>query len=211
MCQDALIAAADAKIFDVFMIAYNYKLQEKEGLDKAIKYATDAGMGIIAMKTTAGAFRDKNRTSPLNTDAALKWVLQNENISTIVSGMSTIEEMQKNLSMIQNLKMSEQELKDLNLAGLNPEPGLYCHQCKKCIPQCRQNLDIPTLMRSYMYAYGYRDLEHAQHTLFESGLAGKPCDMCDLCQVKCTAGFDIKDRVQDIARLREVPGDFLRV
>ncbi|MBS1233774.1 MAG: putative oxidoreductase of aldo/keto reductase family, partial [Bacteroidetes bacterium] len=54
MCQDALIAAADAKIFDVFMIAYNYKLQEKEGLDKAIKYATDAGMGIIAMKTTAG-------------------------------------------------------------------------------------------------------------------------------------------------------------
>ena len=52
------------------------------------------------MKTTAGAFRDKNRTSPLNTDAALKWVLQNENISTIVSGMSTIEEMQKNLSMI---------------------------------------------------------------------------------------------------------------
>jgi hypothetical protein len=29
--------------------------------------------------------------------------------------------------------------------------------------------------------------------------------------VKCTAGFDIKDRVQDIARLREVPGEFLRV
>ena len=34
MCQDALIAAADAKIFDVFMISYNYKLQEKEVLIK---------------------------------------------------------------------------------------------------------------------------------------------------------------------------------
>ena len=110
-----------------------------------------------------------------------------------------------------NLKMTEQELKDLNLAGLSSEPSLYCHQCKKCIPQCRHNLDIPALMRSYMYAYGYRDLEHAQHTLFESGLDGKPCDICDVCKVKCTAGFDIKDRVQDIARLREVPGDFLRV
>jgi predicted aldo/keto reductase-like oxidoreductase len=210
VCHDALIAAADAKIFDTFMITYNYKVEDKEGLHTAIKYAADAGIGIIAMKTTAGAFHDKDRTSPLNTDAALKWVLQNENISTIVSGMSTIEEMQKNLSMIQNLKMTEQELKDLNLAGLNSEPSLFCHQCKKCIPQCRQNLNIPTLMRSYMYAYGYRDLEHAQHTLFEAGLDGRPCDACDVCNVKCTAGFDVKDKIQDIARLKDVPGDFLR-
>ena len=100
MCQDALIAAADAKVFDVFMISYNYKIQQKEVLQQAMKYAADAGIGIIAMKTTAGAFRDKTRTNPLNTDAALKWVLQNENVSTIVSGMSTIEEMQKNLAMI---------------------------------------------------------------------------------------------------------------
>jgi predicted aldo/keto reductase-like oxidoreductase len=209
VCHDALIAAADAKIFDTFMIAYNYKAEDKEGLHAAMKYAADAGIGLIAMKTTAGAFRDKSRTNPLNTDAALKWVLQNEDISTIVSGMSTIEEMQKNLSMIQNLKMTEQELKDLNLAGLSTEPSLYCHQCKKCIPQCRHNLAIPTLMRSYMYAYGYRDLKHAQNTLLETGLEGMPCDACDVCKVKCTAGFDIKDRIQDIARLKDVPADFL--
>jgi predicted aldo/keto reductase-like oxidoreductase len=211
MCQDALIAAADAKIFDVFMISYNYKVQDKEGLHKAIKYAANAGIGIIAMKTTAGAFRDKTRTNPLNTDAALKWVLQNEDISTIVSGMSTLDEMQKNLSMIHDLKMTEQELKDLNLAGINSEPSLYCHQCKKCIPQCRHYLDIPTIMRSYMYAYGYRDLEYAQHTLFKAGLAGKPCDKCETCNVHCTAGFDVKEKILDIARLSEVPGDFLRV
>ena len=210
-CHDALIAAADAKIFDVFMISYNYKVLDKEGLHKAMKYATKAGIGIIAMKTIAGAFRDKTRTTPLNTDAALKWVLQNEDISTIVSGMSTIEEMQKNLAMINNLKMTDQELKDLNLAGINSEPGLYCHQCKKCLPQCRQNLDIPAIMRSYMYAYGYRDLEHAQQTLFEAGIAGKPCDKCEACNVHCTAGFDIKEKIQDIARLQQVPGDFLRV
>jgi predicted aldo/keto reductase-like oxidoreductase len=211
MCQDALIAAADAKIFDVFMIAYNYKVQNKEVLHEAMKYAHNAGIGIIAMKTTAGAFRDKTRTNPLNTDAALKWVLQNEDISTIVSGMSTIEEMQKNLAMINNLKMTDQELKDLNLSGIDSEPSLYCHQCKKCISQCRQNLDIPTLMRSYMYAYGYRNLEHAQHTLFESGIAGKPCDKCEVCSVQCTAAFDVKSKILDIARLRDVPGDFLRV
>jgi predicted aldo/keto reductase-like oxidoreductase len=209
MCQDALIAAADAKVFDVFMLAYNYKIQDKESLHEAMKYATNAGIGLIAMKTTAGAFRDKSRTSPLNTDAALKWVLQNEDVSTIVSGMSTIEEMQKNLNMIGNLKMTEQELKDLNLAAIDSEPGLYCQQCRKCIPQCRYNLNIPALMRSYMYAYGYRDLAHARHTLFEAGLKGNPCNSCDVCNVKCTAGFDIRNRVLDIARLRDVPEEFL--
>ncbi len=209
MCTDALIAAADAKIFDVIMIAYNYKVQNKEALQQAMDYAARAGLGIIGMKSTAGAFRDKTRTSPLNTDAALKWVLQNPNISTIVSGMSTVEEMQKNLAMISNLKMSDQEWKDLNLAGLDQEPGLYCQQCKKCIPQCPYEYDIPSAMRSYMYAYGYRDLEHARYTLDQAGIKSNPCNKCDVCSVTCASGFDIKDRMQDIARLKEVPREFL--
>jgi predicted aldo/keto reductase-like oxidoreductase len=209
MCEEALYAAADAGIFDVIMIAYNYKVQNKEGLHKAMEYAHKAGLGIIGMKSTAGAFRDKTRTSPLNTDAALKWVLQNENVSTIVSGMSNIDEMQKNLAMIRNLNMSDQEWKDLNLADLRSEPSLYCLQCKSCISQCPRNIDIPTVMRSYMYAYGYRDLEHARYTLAQSGLSGNPCENCDVCKVKCTTGFDVKNRIQDIARLKDVPKEFL--
>jgi predicted aldo/keto reductase-like oxidoreductase len=210
MCDEALIAAADAGIYDVIMVSYNYKVQNKDNLNKAIEYATKAGLGVIAMKTTAGAFRDKTRTQPLNTDAALKWVLQNKNISTIVSGMSTVEEMQKNLAMINNLNISDQELKDLNLAGLDSEPGLYCQQCKKCLPQCPYDLDIPTIMRSYMYAYGYRDLDHAQYTLNQANLATNSCDKCDVCSVNCATGFDVKNRIQDIARLKDVPGEFLR-
>jgi hypothetical protein len=89
------------------------------------------------------------------TDAALKWVLQNENISSIVSGMSSLEELQKNLAMIQNLKISDQEFKDLNLTSLNSEPGLYCQQCKKCIPQCPHNLDIPTIPDTVRYLIPY--------------------------------------------------------
>jgi predicted aldo/keto reductase-like oxidoreductase len=209
-CEEALRAAADAKVYDVAMTAYNYKTENKEAMNEALVYAAKAGMGIVAMKTTAGAARDKNRTQPLNTNAALKWVLQNENISSIVSGMSTVEELQKNLEMIKNLKISDQELKDLNLAGLKSEPGLYCHQCQKCIPQCPNNLDIPTLMRSYMYAYGYRNIEHARHTLNTVDVSGKPCEKCDVCSVTCIAGFDIKDRIQDIIRLKDVPWEFIR-
>ena len=112
--------------------------------------------------------------------------------------------------MIKNLKMSEQELEDLSLADLRSEPGLYCLQCRKCVPQCPNNLDIPTLMRSYMYAYGYRNVGQAWHTLDAAGVSGRPCETCDVCRVSCTAGFDIKDRVQDIVRLKDVPLEFLR-
>jgi hypothetical protein len=27
--------------------------------------------------------------------------------------------------------------------------------------------------------------------------------------VKCTAGFDVKERIQDISRLKDVPPDFI--
>lgn len=207
--EEALKAAGDSKVYDVVMPAYNYKTQNKEAMNEALTYAANAGVGIVAMKTTAGAARDKNRTRPLNTDAALKWVLQNKNISTIVSGMSSVEEMQKNLTMIKNLNMTEQELKDLEITGLNSEPGLYCHQCDNCISQCPHNVDVPTLMRSYMYAYGYRNFEHAQHTLNQVNLSESPCENCEVCSINCIAGFDVKVRIRDIARLRDVPRDFL--
>jgi predicted aldo/keto reductase-like oxidoreductase len=209
--EEALMAAADSKVYDVVMPAYNYKTQNKEAMNEALAYAAKAGVGMIAMKTTAGAFRDKSRTTPLNTDAALKWVLQNENIASIVSGMSSVEELQKNIAMIRNLKISEQELKDLNLAGLGTEPSLYCYQCPDCVSQCPQHVDVPTLMRSYMYAYGYRNLEHAQHTLKQAVVSGNPCENCDACRINCVAGFDIKERIQDIARLNDVPKEFLMV
>jgi predicted aldo/keto reductase-like oxidoreductase len=123
--------------------------------------------------------------------------------------MSSLEELRKNIAMIQNLKMSEQELKDLKLAGLNQETGLYCQQCKKCIPQCPHNLDIPTIMRSYMYAYGYKSPAQAWHTLTGVDISGRPCEKCSACNIICTEGFDIRKKILDISRLIDVPRDFI--
>jgi len=206
--EEALQAATDSGVYELAMIAYNYKSVNKESLNASIDKARKAGLGIVAMKTTAGAFREKTGP-PLNTDAALKWVLQNENISSIVSGMSSLEELQKNLAMIQNLKISDQELKDLSLTSMNHEKGLYCQQCRNCIPECPHNLDVPTIMRSYMYAYGYKNTSQAWHTLAGVEIPPNVCEKCDVCKVNCTAGFDIKKKILDISRLKNVPVDFI--
>jgi predicted aldo/keto reductase-like oxidoreductase len=207
--EEALKAAAEAGIYDVAMISYNYKIKNIDSLNATITGAVKAGMGIVAMKSTAGVYNDKSGPQ-LNSDAVLKWALQNENIASIVSGMTSLEQLQKNLSMIRNLKMSEQELKDLNLALLDSETGLYCQQCRQCIPQCPYNLDIPTIMRSYMYAYGYRNTAQAYYNLANVEMSDNPCKNCGSCDIKCPSRFDIKQKITDIARLRKVPEDFLK-
>ncbi len=81
---EAIRAAADTGIYDLVMTAYNFRKNNIAEIDEAIGYATEKGLGIIAMKTMAGVFWDKERTRPINTKASLKWVLKNENIHTTV-------------------------------------------------------------------------------------------------------------------------------
>jgi len=68
---EAVKAAADAGIHDVIMTSYNFLKTNREAMDEAIGYANMTGAGIIAMKTMAGAYWDKNGTRPINTRAAL--------------------------------------------------------------------------------------------------------------------------------------------
>jgi len=65
------------------------------------------------------------------------------------------------------------------------------------------------LMRGYMYAYGYRNLEAARGVVASLGLSDDPCGDCGACRVRCAFAFDVRDRVTDIARIMNVPEDFL--
>lgn len=207
--HEAVRAAAETGIYDIAMTAYNFKRQNIQELDEAIDFASEKGVGIIAMKTMAGVYWDKEKTMPINTKAALKWALQNENIHTAVPGFTTFDELKQDLEVVTELKLSKDELKDLKLAQNNSRHGIYCQQCGNCISQCKASLDIPTLMRSYMYAYGYGNFTHAKSNLKYVDLPIAPCSECDNCNISCTVGFDIKDKVKDIARIREVPEEFL--
>lgn len=207
--DEAIRAAADVGIYDAAMIAYNFRMQQMEAMNEAVAYGANAGLGIIAMKTMAGGYWDAGRTQPIHSGAALKWVLHNENIHTVMSGMTTFEELQHNLDLMNDLELREQDLKELKLAATDLPESLYCLQCRSCQGHCVKNLDIPTLMRSYMYAYGYRNLVHAQDTLNLAELPGSLCNDCESCPVNCAAGFNVKQKIQHIARLKNVPREFL--
>ena len=213
--HEAIRAAVDIGIFDVIMTAYNFRrqgwhsMQNGEELDEAIQYAAESGLGIIAMKTMAGVYWDKERTKPINATAALKWALQNKNIHTTVPDCSTYDHLNQNLAIMANLELTDEEKQDLKPPSEEISSGLYCQQCNKCISQCPEDIDIPTIMRSYMYAYGYKNLEFARQTLCSTGLHSFPCNDCKDCNVICHMGFDIRSKILDIARLNDVPEDFI--
>jgi predicted aldo/keto reductase-like oxidoreductase len=205
--DQAIRAAADTGIYDIVMSSYNFRMQELQAVSEAIDYGAAKGMGMIAMKTMAGKFWDRERTQPINSSSALKWVLKNENIHTLMSGFTTFEELQNNIEMLANPGITDDDLKELKLA-VSGRNQLFCLQCRECEGQCTNHIDIPTLMRSYMYAYGYRNMHHARQTL-EMVSNSQICNDCDNCTVTCSAGFDVKSKICEIERLRGVPQEFL--
>ena len=199
-------ATIEAKVYDVVLTAYNFLQDYRDDLRKAVAEAAAAGIGVVAMKTQAGAYWDKERLQPINMRAALKWVLNDPNVTTAIPGFTTFDQLKEDVTVMTDLKLTPQELKDLKLG--EQVAGLYCQQCGQCVSGCPKSLPIPDLMRGYMYAYGYRNLQAAHELVGSLDVAENPCGSCASCSAVCAKGFDIADRVKDISRLRAVPGDF---
>ncbi len=206
--QEAIRAAIDAKIYDVVMTAYNFKRKNIEEIQSAVADANKAGLGVIAMKTMAGAYWDKEKTQPINSKAALKFVLQDKNVHTAVPGITTYDQLVQDIAIMEDIAMTKEEKDDLQLGARMNLEGLYCQQCGTCVSQCKQALDIPTMMRSYMYAYGYGNMANAQAAISNVSTNHNPCQDCGDCTVKCEMGFNVKERVTDIARINDIPQEF---
>jgi predicted aldo/keto reductase-like oxidoreductase len=208
---EVIRAAIESGVYEVVLTAYNFRQPHVADVEKAMTEATKAGLGVVLMKTQAGAYWDRERQEPINMKAALKWALNNPNAHTSIPGFGSFEELEMDLSVMEDLTLTDKEREDLKLGEDLGLRGLYCDQCRECMAQCPKGVEIPTLMRSYMYTHGYRDLAAAKLALepIDVASATRACGSCETCAVSCTMGFDVRDRVQDVARIRHVPDDFV--
>lgn len=205
---EVIQAAIDSKVYDVILTAYNFRQQHAAEVKRAIAKAAEAGLGIVAMKAIGGrAIMEKPGAESIDAKAALKWVLQDPNVHTIISGFTTFDQMNMNLSIMKDMALTKSEKESLRKATLLS--GLYCQGCGQCVSQCAYQLPIPDLMRAYMYVYGYRNLVAAQDLLFSLNLPAVICGDCASCPVKCLNRWNVSDRIHNVVRLREVPPDFI--
>lgn len=206
---EVIDACIESGVLDVVLTSYNFRQPHVKEVKKAIARAAKAGLGIVAMKTQAGVYWDRERTKQIDMKAALKWVLSDENVHTAIPGFTTFEQLEDDISVMEDLKLTKEEKKALELGALEGMHGLYCSQCGRCVDQCRNHHDVPAMMRSYMYAYGYRNLAKAKDTMRQAIEDGIRCSDCGSCTVDCTMGFNVREKISDIARLQDVPDDFL--
>lgn len=204
---EVIQAAIDSNFYDVVLTSINFKHALAEDIKKKAAEASQKGIGMVAMKTMAGGFLDRERQHPVNCSAALKWVLQDTNIHTSIPGIVSYDQMMQNFSVMEDLNFTEQEISDLESAKL--QAGLYCDGCSRCYAQCRKQLPVFDYMRAYMYTYGYRNFENAYSVLADIGEMVNPCDDCNECTVNCPKGFLINERITDVARLNKIPRDLL--
>ena len=192
-------STADAEIYDVVLAGYNYIQEEKEAIKQAIAYAAGKGIGIIAMKTQGGARLQKDPDIEINHQAALKWVLNDENVCTTIPGMTTFEQLDMNIAVMNDLTLTEQEQSDLQQAA-SLGGTLFCQNCLACVATCPFNVAVPSLMRAYMYAVGYGNFVQARTTIAElpdkKGL--NVCRECPSCQATCRRDIDIGARVKSL-------------
>jgi len=204
---EVIDAMIEDGFWDIVLTAYNFKMEHVPEMNSALERANKAGLGVVAMKTMAGGFMDREKTQPIDTSAALKWALNNPNVHTSIPGMTTFDQLEKNVSVMKDLDMTSEEKSHLEMASA--ETGMFCTGCQVCLPGCKKNLAVPDYMRAYMYNYGYSDIEKAHTLLADIGDGANPCGDCNDCTVQCTMNFNVRDKIADVSRIADIPGDLL--
>jgi predicted aldo/keto reductase-like oxidoreductase len=114
--------------------------------------------------------------------AAVRFVLENPNVSTVCSVPRTYDELD------QSLRLSGTRLSGLEkakLAAYREGCGeLYCrHACGVCEPTCPKGVPVNTIMRFYQY-YAARGRER-EAIISYAGIPGSKADACDGCPGHC--------------------------
>ena len=194
---DALRNAAEGGFYDVALVGFNITNAADGGFLAAIRTAASKGVGLIAMKTQAGG-RARN-LGTLNQTAMLKWVMQHPEMATSIPGYTNADQLAESFSVASGLEFTADEkawLADKSvLAGLD-----FCKQCGACLPTCPKGVDIPTLMRTHMYAANYANFEHARATFDEipAHASLSNCVGCEQCAARCVNNVRIAERVADL-------------
>ena len=206
---EVIRAAIESKVYDVVLTAYCAHQAHWKEVRDAIAQAAKAGLGVVAMKTIAGTVYNIGKTIDVNAPALMKWALQDENVHTTVPGCTTFDQLEENLNLMAGLTLTAEE--KAYLASSRKEASLYCNGCRECLASCPADLPIPDLMRACMYLHGYRNLAAARETLENLKLPDGPvpCSNCSACTARCAKGFQVREKVLNVARLLDVPEDFI--
>ncbi|UCD02120.1 MAG: aldo/keto reductase [Promethearchaeota archaeon] len=219
--------------WDCCQIQYNYLDIEYQAGTKGVEYAGSKNIALIIMEPIRGgklaipehkldtkpeikAVLDRSKFKRTMADWALKFVWNHPEVSVVLSGMSTMQQVKENIESANNSGINI--LKDEELLTISKLRDAYskytivdCTSCGYCLP-CPNGVTIPEVFRllNELYYWGERgrqrisffynrmvktqkDLEKALSEGDEVEGAASLCIQCEECLEKCPQQIDIPD------------------
>lgn len=209
---DCVDYALDNDLIDVMLTAYNFGQDPKfyEGLTRqfdwvatqpelprAIKKAKSKDVGVVAMKTLMGArmndMRPYEKGGSTFAQAALKWVLSNQDVDALIITMGEQQQIDEFLGASGAQEVAAHEVELLQRYALL-NGGTQCKfACNTCESSCPYGVPIADVMRTRMYATDYKDLEFAREEYALLAGSASACLDCSgqPCQNACPHGLEI--------------------
>jgi predicted aldo/keto reductase-like oxidoreductase len=191
--------------FDVFLMSYNFTMDP--ATDALIAQAKQANLGIVAMKGLAGGVRPTvpiykvpaemlNRLNRQGAPvAALKWVIKNRNVDTVIPSIVDMDQLDENVRAM-SAPFSDEDAK-LLAARLEEIRPYYCRMCGGCEGACPKGLPVADMLRFLMYAesYGQFSLGRDHYRSLPREVTDVRCADCSQCSVQCRHGVEISSRL----------------
>lgn len=172
-------------------IMFPYNLVETQGENLMAK-AAEKGIAVINMKPLAGGAIEDARL-------ALRYINQNPNITVLIPGMYSPEEVSQNVeAMSDTSPLSAEE--NARIAEIRQQLGTnFCRRCNYCAP-CTVGISIPNvfLFQGYLRRYGLGDWARDRYSAL-TAKAGD-CVECGACEERCPYHLPIREMLKEAAK-----------
>jgi len=184
--------AIETNLFSTIQFPYNPIERQAEQL---FKRAHAKGLGVIVMKPLAGG-------AILNAELSLRFILENQNITSVIPGMDTEEQIIENSSVGNNYRKLNDEERSKILKEAEELGNEFCRRCGYCTP-CPQGIDIPTQFLFEGYYTRYNLKEWAKERYNASSKKASECIECGLCESKCPYNLPIRKMLKKVSTVLE--------
>jgi uncharacterized protein len=203
------------KIIDAYdwtfcQIQYNYMDIKNQAGTKGLHYAASKGIGVIVMEPILGGklanppgsiqkIWNSASVSRTPVEWALSWVWNQPEVTLLLSGMSTPEQVKENLEYADKARSGMIASQDLELFDnirkeykkLRPIP---CTECRYCLP-CPHGVAIPWNLTLYNQGVMYDAAPdvRGQYKGMPENLRADKCTDCKECLEKCPQNINIPE------------------
>jgi predicted aldo/keto reductase-like oxidoreductase len=138
---------------------------------------------------------------------AIRYAASLDNIITVLSGMSTIDQVRDNVSFMEKFQpLNQDELAVIEKArqAISEIPNIPCTACQYCVKGCPQHISIPNIFAAYNRKLIYNDLAGAKSnyglTRLSGGGKASDCVACRNCDRVCPQHIGISENMKTIAQ-----------